>query len=227
MNTLSLSRQTLLAFAFTLLALLVPATSVRASGIITGSFLLPPEGNYISPNEYHAYTAAGIAIANPIHSGFTGISRVPSGPDEIETFGSIFQGDIYTWPGLVFQGPITMNGTTVVRTFGRANSTPQTGTFQTEMLSMDLSGGGVLVRESPTLATTGQTTITDIGGGNFHIDSFFDVFTELSMDGGNNWIPSDTSTHMVLNLPEPGRVVLLGMGLVALIFHRRRKGNAV
>ena len=41
-----------------------------------------------------------------------------------------------------------------------------------------------MVRESPTLASLGQTTITDIGGGSFKIDSFFDIFTKLSLDNG-------------------------------------------
>jgi len=67
-----------------------------------------------------------------------------------------------------------------------------TGTFATEIVSMSLSGntGG-----RPTLlnagssfsgqAGSGKTEITDIGGGLYHIDSFFDVFTELSVDGGD------------------------------------------
>src|SRR5438309_1005328 len=72
-----------------------------------------------------------------------------------------------------------------------------TVTFQTEMLSMNLSGsaGGmpIMIRESPTLASTGRTTITDVGSGTnrlYRIDSFFDVNTELSMNGGTNWIAS-------------------------------------
>ena len=59
-------------------------------------------------------------------------------------------------------------------------------TFDTEMLQVDLSGGslpgGVMIRESPTLASLGSTKLTDQGGGNFRIDSFFDVFTELPPD---------------------------------------------
>ena len=67
------------------------------------------------------------------------------------------------------------------------------------MIQLDLSGGslppGVMIRESPTLASTGQTMLTDQGGGNFRIDSFFDVFTELSLDGGQSWTPSNGSSH--------------------------------
>ena len=44
-------------------------------------------------------------------------------------------------------------------------------------------GPPILIREDPAQASVGQTTITDLGGGLYHIDSFFDVFTELSVDG--------------------------------------------
>jgi hypothetical protein len=48
----------------------------------------------------------------------------------------------------------------------------------------------VLVRESPTLASSGSMTMRSSGtgsGGTF--DSFFDVFVELSLDGGQSWSP--------------------------------------
>lgn len=79
-------------------------------------------------------------------------------------------------------------------------------TFATEIVSMNLSGnaGGmpVLIRESPSMSSVGEHTITDLGGGLYHIDSFFDVFTELSVDGGATWIPSSGPVHMEL-VPQP------------------------
>ncbi|MHC4603590.1 MAG: hypothetical protein ACYS6W_09710 [Planctomycetota bacterium] len=81
-----------------------------------------------------------------------------------------------------------------------------TGTFATEIVSMSLSGDAgdmpVLIRESPTEQSTGQTDITDIGGGLYHIDSFFDVFTELSVDGGGTWTAADGPIRMEL-VPDP------------------------
>ena len=81
---------------------------------------------------------------------------------------------------VVLTGPVT----TVVR--GKGGAT--TGSWDTEILSMSLSGdvGGVSIeiRESRGLPSPGHTTITDLGGGQYQIDSFFDVYTELSIDGG-------------------------------------------
>ena len=45
----------------------------------------------------------------------------------------------------------------------------------------------VMLRESTTLASTGQTTIDSAPGGGFMISSFFDIFTEVSLDGGATW----------------------------------------
>jgi hypothetical protein len=69
--------------------------------------------------------------------------------------------------------------------------------YDTEMLQLDISGiglpAGMMIRESPTLASTGKTAISPAAGGGFIIDSFFDVFTELSMDGGVNWMASTSA----------------------------------
>ena len=67
----------------------------------------------------------------------------------------------------------------------------------------------------------GLLAIRDIGGGQFQIASFFDVFTELSIDGGLNWINSDGSTRMTL-VPEPATLLLLAGGLIGLAVSRRK-----
>src|SRR5207249_9394292 len=79
--------------------------------------------------------------------------------------------------------------------------------FDTEMLQLNLSGGnlppGVMIRESPTLQSLGRTTITPEGGG-YRIESFFDIFTELSPDGGATWEPQTNGpTHVQLTPPTP------------------------
>ena len=67
-------------------------------------------------------------------------------------------------------------------------------TFDTEMLSISLNGlppgSPVRLRESPTRASHGRTSIRAVPGG-FHVSSFFDIFTEVSIDGGTTWCPAD------------------------------------
>jgi len=214
------SRLTFSAF----LALAIPA----GADVITTNPNLPPNvGGYLSPTQVHACypNCANIDLTNIIHSFFLNIVRTPSGPNESETFSSTALGNVSVLLGPF--NPISLSGPVQTIVFGKVGNT--TGTFATEMLSLNLSGGGVTIRESPTLSSTGQTSITDVGGGNFQIHSFFDIFTELSLDGGATWIPSNGSTHVDLaNFSEPPAGVLAGIGLAALVLMgaRRRFGHS-
>jgi len=74
-----------------------------------------------------------------------------------------------------------------------------TGTFATEIISMSLSGltGPVEIRVSPSIRSLGGHSSTlDPDSGMYHIDSFFDVFTELSVDGGESWKPAEFSVPL-------------------------------
>lgn len=97
-------------------------------------------------------------------------------------------------PGPVTTGPYSplMNETQKYFRLRESPTLPQPGftSYDTEMLQLDISNGlpaGMQIRESPTLKSMGTTTITPAPGGGFAIDSFFDVFTELSLDNGLSW----------------------------------------
>lgn len=115
------------------------------------------------------------------------------------------------------------------------------GSFDTEMLAMNLSGasplGPMLVRESPSRPSLGQVRLNGLPPGQpVHIDSFFDIFVELSIDGGQTWMPamsdgdnpiveSDRFSTPLSDVPEPSTLVLAGAGflLVASRLRRARK----
>lgn len=71
---------------------------------------------------------------------------------------------------------------------------------------LDISGGtlpsGVLLRVDPVYGAGGLTGITDLDGGRFHIDSFFDMFTNLSLDNGQTWIRANSGPGVDLE-PDP------------------------
>ena len=91
-------------------------------------------------------------------------------------------------------GPATFYGGSAVMTmdlFGDPGVNPRE--FALEVLALDLSGvslpAGVKLRESPTHPSSGHASFTEGPPGQFHIDSFFDVFFELSTDNGRAGIP--------------------------------------
>jgi len=131
------------------------------------------------------------------HRCFTEVYRQIAGSDEIETFNSIWDAVMDFGSGSV---PVSLTGFVDTKTNGKALST--TGTFDAEIVSMDLSGNAgeftIMLREDPVRASVGSTAITDLGGGLYQIDSFFDVFTELSIDGGQVWYPASNSGHLTL-----------------------------
>jgi hypothetical protein len=83
------------------------------------------------------------------------------------------------------------------------------------------------------LVSAGQTTIESFGLG-YHVESFFDVFTEMSLNGGMTWSPATqisidggkfwipSATVRLQGVPEPGALVLLTTGCAALLLWRRR-----
>jgi hypothetical protein len=185
-----------------------------------------PEG-YLSPADVHAmYSGPALEVVLSMlqHQPFAGMS-IPDPAGERHHFESNAQGQISVngSPNM----PFTAGGPVDTVAYGRPPG--GLGTFDTEMLQMTLSGnsplGPFMIRESPTRASTGKTSIADIGGGMYHIDSFFDVFTDLSIDGGNTWIPSSDSVRVYLGgIPEPASVLLVLLGLVgaAGLIGRRR-----
>ncbi|MDD5065048.1 MAG: PEP-CTERM sorting domain-containing protein [Phycisphaerae bacterium] len=179
-----------------------------------------PNVAYRSEEGVIYYPFVGISLSDITHGSFTNISRSYIGGDEIEYFDSVVTAavdisGIGNFPA-VLAGPVT------AQVYSKTSG--QTGTFQTEIISMTMSGnvGGVnvMVRESPTLSSSGQTSI-EMSSSGWYIGSFFDVYTELSIDGGQTWVPSEESCRMVL-VPEPATICLLVFGGLGILARKRR-----
>ena len=107
-------------------------------------------------------------------------------------------------------------------------STVFNNSWDMEIQLMNLSGGGggggispaIMLREYQLFSSISNVLKTDLPGGLFQIDSFFDIFMELSVDGGQTWIPaSNGPVHMNL-IPSPGAAAIVGIGV---IFAGRRR----
>jgi hypothetical protein len=103
---------------------------------------------------------------------------------------------------------------------------------EAEIMSMSapihraIPSGPIMIRESPTRASRGGCTLEDIagggGGGGYMVSSFFDIYIEVSTDGGQYWQESPEPMHMI-GTPEPTALALLGLGAAGLLARRRRK----
>jgi MYXO-CTERM domain-containing protein len=129
-------------------------------------------------------------------------------------------------------GKFTMSGTLSITYLGR-NSDTQLGTFQSLLTSFDFSGSF----NSHTLDTrlntsqggnSGSTTVSAFGD-KFQVDSFFDVFAELSLDHGPFVAGPERHLTLESNVPEPGSAGMALLGFVTLAavrqFRRRASRN--
>jgi hypothetical protein len=107
-----------------------------------------------------------------------------------------------------------------------------TNDYNTEMLALNLSGSAAssggpipfLIRESPTLQSLGVHTVNFEPDSTYFITSFFDVFTELSLDGGQTFYPAKDPVHLeIAPAPEPASIALAAIGGAGLCVLCRRK----
>src|SRR5262249_24523122 len=144
----------------------------------------------VSPQQWHALFAQGIVIKDVSHKFFTTSSQPPpAGGQATHSFNSVLDMSISLDGGNTYQ-------------FARASAPVQVSVgspgsdnsrfYDTEMTSLSVSGlpGGVMIRESPTLPSRGGTLAFSESDGSYRIHSFFDIFTELSTDGGATWSPA-------------------------------------
>src|SRR5262249_49777170 len=131
---------------------------------------------YISPAQWHALYQNGIIITNVSHSRFTQTQPPPPpGQSHLESFGSTVEGQVSTEGGHP-STPFTAPAISVVQVTSRSDEdSGPTRHFDTEMLSLDVQGlpAGMRLRESPTRASLGRTSVRIDSDGTFRIGSFF------------------------------------------------------
>jgi len=136
-----------------------------------------------------------------------------------------------------YHDPVAAVGATVTYDYQTGATRYYNTEIQTLSIHDSIHNFQLRIDATPIMPSAGLTTIvTDTGY--YHIDSFFDVFTELSTDGGLTWLPATAvslnggaswistplgGSFRIESVPEPSAaaVALLGGTLVL----KRRRAN--
>ncbi len=158
--------------------------------------LWPPlNGEYLDKGGWFAFYANGIVLSNVHQHAFTAAIAPPlPGITTSHTFNETVDLEISYDGGSTFTHA-TAPATVGVQITCRLGDDGTTEYYDTEMTQLDIHGGtlpaGVQISESLTRASLGRTTSSAVGGGaTYQMDSFFDIYTEVSTDGGMSWQPS-------------------------------------
>jgi hypothetical protein len=190
-----------------------------------------PSPTYRSTNGVDYSTPQGQYHVDSFFDIFYEIDRLPPPPpgsSQVQSFFDVFTELELTGPSGTPSGIRESPTRQTLRLNGLPPGEPVLRTFDTEMLQLDMNlGGGIHLRESPTRASQGLTSIRQLPGGGYAVDSFFDVFTELSVDGGQTWWEGSNSMQLVGGpLPEPTSSLVWFVGYLVVsglsMYYRRR-----
>jgi hypothetical protein len=185
----------------------VEAQAIAPIWVYPDPYLPPPNSEYLDKGGWFAFYADGIVISNVHQHGFTS-SIVPPLPGYTTShaFGEQVDLEVSYDGGLTFTHA-TAPATVTFQITCRLGGDGITQYYDTEMMQLDISGGslppGVRLCESPIRASLGRTSEKSLLTGNYGIESFFDIYTEVSTDGGMSWYPTFIGPGTVYLRPVP------------------------
>ncbi|MFA6187312.1 MAG: PEP-CTERM sorting domain-containing protein [Phycisphaerae bacterium] len=192
-----------------ILVLMVVVGTVSADSVFQTTNLLLGENGYITkvPSPGVTFGTSGITLTGIKLDNPSAQVAPPGGGLTISSFFDV-------WTEVSFTGALSGTYTIPVSPatvrYTNVYDVPPISQYATEMLSLNIGGPGFILRESPTLASIGGTTIGTVPGG-FAIDSHFNVYLQLSTDGGLSWTEA-SSALSVSTIPEPATLLLIGLG---------------
>lgn len=229
--------------AWTLGSLLWGASAVALPTFVSTDLRLPnPDQPYVMTSERVDYGGASyfsvynfdFQVADPDQLAFP-VQNMDGSVAFDSTFDVTYRMDVSLGLGPVFT--ISGPGTARVEGLAPPNGGGDVFEFDTELVALDLEWESPLFdvysfRESPTLASTGVTRVEGACYSvcppivlSVQVSSFFDVFTELTLND-QTWIPASAAIH-VEQAPEPTSASLAAVVLLlGFAWRPARQANA-
>jgi hypothetical protein len=178
--------------------------AVMGQEFFTGGAVFPPAGKFVAPTGAISFFPVGILIRNMIRREISPVNPLP-GPGSTQTYmsGGSIDFEMSMDGGISWSVVHASASDVVALTNVYRNSSSEF--HSAEILSLNISAGdmppGMFIRESPTKASRGGFLSRAVSGG-YRISSFFDVFLELSVDGGATWWQDTDTLRLELWAPE-------------------------
>jgi hypothetical protein len=185
------------------------------SGVLAEAMRLPPAGSAWAGDSPHLFLGGQARMFCGSHGTISGNDVPPTRQGQSATleYDAVFTGElVLTSPETGAQqtyaihDPIRMTERVTVR-----ESRGGTLRYATELTAVEFEGAdfpdGVRVRESPQRRSAGTASIARQRQGGFRIEASYQVWLELSLDGGRSWHVADNAVGMKL-VPEPARATL-------------------
>ena len=223
------------------LAAVVPAVAAAAvpmarASIIQSNSNLPPEnGAYTAPT-ICVTLGPGACIVGASLFDFSGTTTIFDQSGQSIDSSITMTAKIYSnnngMPGM-FLGNLMLSGPIGILYAGRMTNM-DLGTFPSSLTELDLTGmfngHSLEVILNPNVTSMGPTTVEPAAvslspDGEFQITSFFDVFSEISIDHGA-FVPGPPRTFTLNTVPEPGSISLLAFGVAGAVGRLRQRMRA-
>jgi len=175
-------------------------------GVTVGTVSLPVPGAVYRGGDPHVFMGGQVALFCGVHGGFTSATAPPTtvGQTVRSEYTATFVGELTLEPPAVASSethglalPARM-----AETITLARESGGTRTYDTELVTFELQGtgmpSGIMVRESSGQASTGVTTVTALSGGQSRVETYYDVWLDVSLDGGLTWTQADAAVRMTL-----------------------------